>query len=145
MRKFSSSFPTENCLLLIAGTGWSPDEIGTARLAVDDASPAGYALSNGSAALSNHLEAELRFHTPQLLLRHEITRAINVPIRGVPIAFGVLEADSPESADFPETDILFLKGSRTSSRWRSSVRPPKRAMPTRLDYPGVCSKRASTV
>lgn len=101
--------PEENCLLLIAGMGWDPAEIGTVRLGADDASPAGYAYASDRPVLSNHLSAEDRFRTPDLLLRYGIQRAINVPVRGVPEAYGVLEADSPDEDDFIESDIVFLE------------------------------------
>ena len=101
--------PESNSFLLEAGVGWTPAEIGSIELAADDASPAGYAYSSGRPVLSNHLGTEHRFRTPQLLANHGIKRAINVPIRGVPETYGVLEADSADDEDFIETDIVFLE------------------------------------
>ncbi|WP_229514402.1 sensor histidine kinase [Paraburkholderia terrae] len=102
--------PEHDHLLLVAGVGWSPAEIGFARLSADNGSPAGYAIANGKAVLSNHLASELRFRTPILLERYGIKRAINVPIRGVPSPFGVLEADSPDEEAFIASDIAFVEG-----------------------------------
>jgi PAS domain S-box-containing protein len=98
-----------NTLLLEAGTGWAQDEIGTTVLSADDASPAGHAYTSGRPVISNHLGAEHRFRTPDLLMRYGIKRAVNVPIRGVPESYGVLEADSPDDEDFSETDLVFLE------------------------------------
>jgi PAS domain S-box-containing protein len=102
--------PESQTFVLEAGVGWDPGDIGTIELGADDASPAGHAFTSGQPVLSNHLGAEHRFRTPELLTRHGIKRAINVPIRGIPETFGVLEADSSDGEDFSETDIVFLEG-----------------------------------
>lgn len=102
--------PDQNHLLVVAGIGWPASEIGFARLSADGASPAGYAVENGKPVLSNHLDSEIRFRTPMLLEKYGIKRAINVPIRGTPVPFGVLEADSPENEDFIESDVVFVEG-----------------------------------
>lgn len=96
-------------LLLVAGVGWSPQEVGHVTLRADDSSPAGYAFLGGAPVLSNHLGDEHRFRTPEILARHGVRRAINVPIRSAAGAFGVLEADSVDDENFIETDIVFLE------------------------------------
>jgi len=101
--------PDENALLLEAGIGWDADEIGTVKLSADDASPAGFSYLSGKPVLSNHLGEEHRFRTPELLARHGVKRAINVPIRSTADAYGVLEADSDNGEAFIETDIVFLE------------------------------------
>jgi PAS domain S-box-containing protein len=101
--------PERHMFLLQAGTGWAEDEIGSALLGADDASPAGYAFTHQRPVISNHLEAEHRFRTPELLMRYGVKRAINVPIRGIPDPYGVLEADSHDGDDFSESDIVFLE------------------------------------
>ena len=101
--------PESETFVLEAGVGWDPADIGTTELGADDASPAGHAFASGRPVLSNHLGTEHRFRTPDLLARHGIKRAINVPIRGIPETFGVLEADSSDDEDFTETDIVFLE------------------------------------
>ncbi|WP_420224934.1 histidine kinase dimerization/phosphoacceptor domain -containing protein [Pigmentiphaga litoralis] len=101
--------PESGTLLLEAGTGWAKAEIGTTTLSADDASPAGHAYRSVRPVISNHLGAEHRFRTPDLLLRYGIKRAVNVPIRGVPEPYGILEADSPDDEDFSETDLVFLE------------------------------------
>ena len=56
--------PSEGRFLVRAGVGWDPGVVGTATIGGDVASPAGYALRTGKAVISNHLENEERFRTP---------------------------------------------------------------------------------
>src|SRR6476619_6021 len=67
--------------LVTAGVGWGPDVVGVATVGADIESPAGYALRTGKPVISNHLENEERFRTPELLVRHGIRRAMNVICR----------------------------------------------------------------
>ena len=73
--------PAENRLLVRAGVGWEPGIVGSASVGADLASPAGYALRTGKPVISNHLENEQRFRTPELLVKHGIRRAMNVICR----------------------------------------------------------------
>ena len=93
-----------------AGVGWEPGVVGTATIGADVASPAGYALRTGKAVISNHLENEERFRTPELLLEHGIRRAMNVILQGDGEPFGVLEVDSRSEGEFSANDISFLQG-----------------------------------
>jgi hypothetical protein len=75
-------------------------------------SPAGYAFHTGKIVISNHLQEETRFRTPQFLADHGIRRAINVLIaRGGEghLPFGVLEVDSADPGQFDSaTPISWL-------------------------------------
>ena len=105
--------PDEHRLIVRAGIGWAPDTIDIVSLAADIGSPAGYAYQTGTTVISNHLEAETRFRTPQLLADHGVRRAINVLIeRGGEGKefFGVLEVDSADPGQFDEADAHFLAG-----------------------------------
>ncbi|MCJ2135283.1 GAF domain-containing protein [Methylobacterium sp. J-026] len=97
-------------LLVLAGVGWGPEVIGRARVGADLASPAGFALKTGRPVISNHLAAETRFRTPQLMADHGIRRAINVLIENRDGAFGVLEVDDTREGMFEEADIAFMQG-----------------------------------
>jgi two-component sensor histidine kinase len=100
-------------LMVRAGVGWAPGTIDAASLAADMGSPAGYAYQTGAPVISNHLEADTRFRTPQLLADHGIRRAINVLIEkgGEGKAFfGVLEVDSADPGQFDQDDANFLAG-----------------------------------
>ncbi len=100
----------EDMLLVRAGVGWNPDVIGRARIGADLASPAGFALKTGRPVISNHLAAETRFRTPQLMADHNVRRAINVLIENRDGAFGVLEVDDSREGMFEEADIAFMQG-----------------------------------
>lgn len=102
--------PDESRLLVRAGVGWKPGVVGVASLRADLASPSGFALKTGKPVISNHLENELRFRTPELLTEHGIRRAMNVILQGNGKPFGVLEVDSRSEDEFVEQDIAFLQG-----------------------------------
>ena len=102
--------PAENRLLVCAGVGWEAGIVGSASVGADLASPAGYALRTGKPVISNHLENEQRFRTPELLIEHGIHRAMNVILQGDGAPFGVLEVDSTSEGEFSEQDIAFLQG-----------------------------------
>src|SRR5271156_5070399 len=108
--KVMEYIPAENRLLVRAGVGWDEGVVGTASVGADLASPAGYALRTGKPVISNHLENEQRFRTPELLVEHGIRRAMNVILQGDGSPFGVLEVDSKSEGEFGEHDIAFLQG-----------------------------------
>lgn len=102
--------PETNRLLVRAGVGWAPGIVGSATVGADLESPSGYALRTGSPVLSNHLENEERFRTPDLLVEYGIHRALNVILQGSGTPYGVLEVDSRSEGEFDERDIVFLQG-----------------------------------
>jgi two-component sensor histidine kinase len=102
--------PAENQLLVRAGVGWRAGVVGSATIGADLASPAGFALRTGKPVISNHLENEERFRTPEILQQHGIHRAMNVILQGDGRPFGVLEVDSRSEDEFVEHDLAFLQG-----------------------------------
>src|SRR6516225_8773413 len=74
--------PSENRLLVRAGVGWEEGVIGSASVGADLESPSGNALRTGKPVISNHLENEQRFRTPELLAEHGVRRAMNVILQG---------------------------------------------------------------
>ena len=108
--KVMQYLPEEKRLLVRAGVGWGKDVVGKASVGVDLASPAGFALRTGKPVISNHLENEERFRTPELLVEYGIRRAMNVILQGDGSPFGVLEVDSRSEGEFNEHDIAFLQG-----------------------------------
>jgi two-component sensor histidine kinase len=102
--------PAENRLLVRAGVGWEPGVVGVVSIGADLASPAGFALKTGRPVISNHLENEERFRTPEILVQHGIHRAMNVILQGDGQPFGVLEVDSRSEDEFVEHDLAFLQG-----------------------------------
>jgi PAS domain S-box-containing protein len=102
--------PAEHRFLVRAGVGWEPGVVGVATIEDDVASPAGFALRTGQPVISNQLDREERFRTPELLMRYGIRRAMNVILQGEGRPYGVLEVDSPSEAVFDQRDIAFLQG-----------------------------------
>jgi two-component sensor histidine kinase len=102
--------PKEGRFLLRAGYGWEPELIGKATVPGDMQSPAGYALKTGQPVISNDLETEGRFRTPELMRRHGMRRAINVILQGDGVAYGVLEVDTRAEGAFHPEDATFLQG-----------------------------------
>src|SRR5688572_9384132 len=108
--KVLEHIPSENRFLVRAGVGWDPGIVGVATVGADLASPAGFALRTGKPVISNHLENEERFTTPEILQQHGIRRAMNVILQGDGRPFGVLEVDSQSEDEFVEHDLAFLQG-----------------------------------
>jgi two-component sensor histidine kinase len=108
--KVMEYLPSEERLIVRAGVGWDEDIVGSATVGADLASPAGFALRTGKPVISNHLENEQRFRTPELLVQHGIRRAMNVILQGDGSPFGVLEVDSRSEGEFGEHDVAFLQG-----------------------------------
>jgi two-component sensor histidine kinase len=108
--KVMEYIPSENRLLVRAGVGWKPGIVGHASVGADLESPAGFALRTGKPVISNHLENEERFRTPEILEIHGVRRAMNVILQGDGKPFGVLEVDSRSDDQFVEGDLSFLQG-----------------------------------
>src|SRR5690349_17984876 len=100
----------DNRFLVRAGVGWAEGIVGTATVGADLESPSGFALRTGRPVVSNHLENEQRFRTPELLVQHGVRRAMNVILQGDGSPFGVLEVDSRSEGEFGEHDVAFLQG-----------------------------------
>jgi two-component sensor histidine kinase len=124
----------ENRLLMRAGFGWQQGLIGKASIGADMASPSGYALHTGKPVISNHLENEERFRTPELLVVHGVRRAINVILQGDGAPFGVLEVDSRSPGEFNEGDITFLQGAANILGMAIERQRRERALKGALDY-----------
>ncbi|OYY68773.1 MAG: hypothetical protein B7Y47_13170 [Sphingomonas sp. 28-63-12] len=101
---------TENDLLIRAGVGWRAGVVGVVSFGADVESPAGYAFHTGSPVISNHLEGEQQFRTPQLMIDHGVRRAINVLITYGGGRWGILEVDSSSAGEFEAADLAFLQG-----------------------------------
>src|ERR1700684_4566366 len=109
--KILEFMPAEDRLLVRAGVGWKDGMVGSPSVGADLPPPACYALRTGKPVISNHLQNEHRFRTPELLSEHGIHRAMNVILQGDGAPFGVLEVDSKSEGEFSERDIAFLQGS----------------------------------
>ena len=93
-----------------AGVGWPAGVVGEVEIRADLGSPAGYAFKTREAVISNHLENEERFRTPQFMADAGIRRAINVVVEASGEKYGVLEVDSPDEGKFEPADLAFMQG-----------------------------------
>jgi two-component sensor histidine kinase len=141
--KILEHIPTENRFLVREGIGWGPDVVGVASVGADLASPAGYALQTGKPVISNHLENEERFRTPDVLKKHNIHRAMNVILQGDGRPFGVLEVDSRSEDEFKEHDIAFLQGAANILGMAIERERHERNMSAALERHGVLLREMS--
>ena len=125
--------PADNRLLVRAGVGWGEGVVGFATVGADLASPAGFALHTGKPVISNHLENEQRFRTPELLVEHGIRRAMNVILQGDGSPFGVLEVDSKSAGEFSKHDVAFLQGAANILGMAIEQQQSQRKLQTALD------------
>ena len=108
--KFLEYRPDRDTLLVRTGVGWGEGVIGSTEMRTDLGSPAGFALQTGLGVISNHLDREERFRTPQFMADHGIRRAINVIVEASGQRYGVLEVDSTDEGQFEEADLAFMQG-----------------------------------
>ena len=141
--KVMEYLPAENRFLVRAGVGWDEGIVGHATVGADLASPAGYALQTGKPVISNHLENEQRFRTPELLLEHGIRRAMNVILQGDGSPFGVLEVDSRSEGEFGEHDITFLQGAANILGMALEQQQYKRKLQAALDRHQILLKEVN--
>src|SRR6476661_2561453 len=141
--KVMEFLPAENRLVVRAGVGWEKGVVGHATVGADLASPAGYALRTGKPVISNHLENEQRFRTPELLIEHGIRRAMNVILQGDGSPFGVLEVDSRSEGEFGERDIAFLQGAANILGMAIEQQQYQRKLQAALDRHQVLLKEMS--
>lgn len=97
-------------LLIVAGVGWKPGIVGEVMLGADAGSPAGYAFQTNEAVISNHLDDEDTFRTPDFMREHGVKRAINILIQVHGKSWGVLEVDSTKPGRFESADLEFMRG-----------------------------------
>jgi two-component sensor histidine kinase len=90
-------------------------------------------LHTGKPVISNHLENEQRFRTPELLVEHGIRRAMNVILQGDGSPFGVLEVDSKSAGEFSKHDVAFLQGAANILGMAIEQQQSQRKLQTALD------------
>ncbi len=100
--------PENGDLLLVAGVGWHPGVVGTARLGTDVASPPGQALQTRQPVVVDDLPNDPSVRHSPLLREHGIVSALNVPVAVDADVWGVLEVDSDAPRHFGADDATFL-------------------------------------
>jgi PAS domain S-box-containing protein len=101
--------PGDAELLLRAGTGWMPGLVGTALVATDRNSQAGFTLASGGPVIVENLATEMRFSGQALLHQHGVVSGLTIPIAGRDgRTYGVLGVHTPRRRNFSENDVSFL-------------------------------------
>jgi PAS domain S-box-containing protein len=96
-------------MLLRAGTGWEPGQVGTHSAASGRASFVGYAVETGAPIVCADVRLEDRCRPSDLLLSHGVTSAAVVPIMGQRSPFGALGVFSRERRHFDADEVNFLR------------------------------------
>src|SRR3954451_7930082 len=96
-------------LLVRAGTGWAPGEVGVRGASAGRGSFVGYAALTETPILCEDIRLEDRCRPSDLLLSHEVTSAAVVPIMGRRSPFGALGVFSRERRRFDADDVNFLR------------------------------------
>lgn len=138
--KVLEHLPPQHRFLVRAGVGWGEGVVGVATVGDDIESPAGYALRTKQPVISNHLEREERFRTPEILRRFGIRRAMNVILQGDGRPYGVLEADSRSEDEFCDADLAFLQGAANLLGMAIERERHERSLATALDHHKVLLK-----
>jgi two-component sensor histidine kinase len=101
--------PGDAELLLRAGAGWDESLIGTALVATDRSTQAGFTLASGGPVVVENFAAETRFTGDPLLNQQGVASGLSIPIAGPDgRTYGVLGVHSKRRRSFSENDVAFL-------------------------------------
>jgi PAS domain S-box-containing protein len=100
-------------LRLVSGIGWNPGLVGTATVAVDFESQAGFTLQTGGTVYVNDFTVETRFKLPPLLQAHDVVSGLSVAIMLRDKPWGVLGAHCRSARQFNEEDAHFMQSVAT--------------------------------
>lgn len=105
--------PDRTDLLMIAGTGWKPGTIGTARFPITLESAPGRAFQTAEPVTIPDFAATADFVASPMLTEHGIVSLVNVPVMIDGRPWGVLEVDSTAPRDFGTDSQNFLLAAAT--------------------------------
>src|SRR5579883_1832183 len=101
--------PGDAELLLRAGAGWEKSLIGTALVATDRSTQAGFTLASGGPVIVENFATEKRFNGDPLLDQRGVVSGLTIPIAGPDgRTYGVLGVHSKRRRGFSENDVSFL-------------------------------------
>ena len=95
-------------LLLQAGTGWRPEQIGRALLPADDTTQIGFTLKTGEPAVVPDIKMETRFAKSPFLAEHGVASGVTVAIPTRVESFGVLGVHTARRRKFTGDETQFL-------------------------------------
>ncbi|MBZ5600751.1 MAG: PAS domain S-box protein [Acidobacteriia bacterium] len=107
--KILELLPTQDALLMIAGTGWKVGYTGHATVGLGTDSQAGYTLLCGQPVIVEDLAVEKRFAGTGLLHEHAVSSGATVVISTSDGPYGVLGAHSRQRRIFRPDEINFLQ------------------------------------
>ncbi|MGB3712622.1 MAG: chemotaxis protein CheB [Erythrobacter sp.] len=93
---------------LVAGAGWNPGTVGSARVGSERRSQAGFTLREQGTILVQDAELERRFEPPALLKDHDVRSGISTTIRLGNEKWGVLGLHDREPNHFSERDAHII-------------------------------------
>ncbi|MEX2153299.1 MAG: response regulator [Gemmatimonadaceae bacterium] len=97
-------------LVLRAGVGWTPAQVGQLTVAISEETQAGYTLSRNKPTIVENMADEGRFGAGAQRLRdRDLESGITVVIPGPVAAFGVLAAHDRRPRKFTQDDLHFLQ------------------------------------
>jgi PAS domain S-box-containing protein len=100
--------PSDQSLLLTAGTGWDKNLVGKATIPADKSSQAGFTLSCKSTVIIEDLISEQRFVGTSFLTDHHVVSGMSCVINKGDNPWGVLAVHTTKKYDFTEDDANFL-------------------------------------
>jgi diguanylate cyclase (GGDEF)-like protein/PAS domain S-box-containing protein len=101
--------PGGSTLLLRAGVGWQEGLVGSAIVAANGRSQAGYTLLVGEPVIVQDLRIETRFAGTPLLHNHRIVSGMSVIVHGSTQPFGVLSAHTSKHRRFTSDEVNFMQ------------------------------------
>jgi PAS domain S-box-containing protein len=96
-------------LLLLAGTGWAPGLVGSARVPAGLDSQPGYTLQARSAVVVEDLATETRFPATSLLQAHGVASGMTAVIEGRDGPWGVIGVHTTRRTSFTPDDTHFVQ------------------------------------
>jgi PAS domain S-box-containing protein len=109
MVKILELVPGDAELLVRAGIGWKEGLVGTALVATDRSTQAGFTLASGGPVIVEELQSETRFIGHPFLHQHGVVSGLTIPIAGRDgRAYGVLGAHSVRRRRFSSYEVSFL-------------------------------------
>ena len=100
--------PHRQEMLLRAGVGWKPGNVGSASEPLSPDRQFGYTLKAGEPVLVENLPSEPRFKPAGLLADHAVLSGVTVVISGNSRSYGVLGVHTSTNRKFSEDEVHFL-------------------------------------
>ncbi len=103
------ALPSDDSLLLRAGTGWPQEASGKIKIPSDPTNPAYVALQSNRPVIVEDWKREQKLRLPQVLAGMDVRRGITVVIEGGGGPFGVLDGQSTGERPFTPEDVHFVQ------------------------------------